>query len=290
MLCHRLRLLPLPGVMLGILLWAVPVHAEQPRDWAIGLRPEGTTMNLDVVVPGVQVAVEHRKRFYGKANELLLRSELTVAYPLTELRLDADFRLLFLTLGVSGGARDTYVDLRLGDRPLISRAERGRIAGKANAGNALWAWGEARVRLSLPFNDYVVFDNINIFNSDGRHNGTFDYRRGIVHDGDFFRSTTWLWLHHPDAGGIAPIFEVVNYLLDHRRRTLLNIGISLVTRPGLFRRNDAALVEIIANPWSDHYGTHFVDLPIVTSIGYRLVLDLPSTTIDEDAPSYFDSF
>lgn len=284
---YSLRLLALPWLLL--LCATTPAAADQPSDWVLGIRPEGTVVNLDVVVPGVQAAVEHRKRFYGTANELTLRSELTAAYPLTELRFDADLRILVLTLGVSAGVRDTYTNLQLGDAPLRSRVARGNASSDANEGNSLWGWGEVRGRLSLPVNDYFLFDSINTFRREGRDRTTFDYRRGVVHDGQFFRSTTWLYAHHRDWGAIAPIFEVVNYRVAGARRNLVNLGLALLLRPGFVRRNDIALIQFIANTSSQHYGTHFVDLPIVTSIGYRIVLDLPDTAIDEDAPSYFDS-
>lgn len=281
----------LSGLLLAGLLLPMAAHAGQPRDWVLRQRPEGTVANVDVVFPGFGTSLEYRKAIYGGANELLLRSEILAIVPLSEMLLEAELRILVFTIGVTGGIRDTYRNLDMSKEPDLTRDNRARIEKAGGTDNALWGWGELRLRLTLPMNEYLVIDHITALRKEGRPDRTFDWRSGIVHDGEILKSTTWMALKHRDWGAVAPLFQVVQASLGDRTQTFLNYGLALITRPGLFRRNDLALLEMIFNlgpefggdDATNYYGIHSLDAPFVVRTGYRVVFDVPSTDMDEDA-------
>lgn len=284
----------LPCLLLaGLALPALPsvALAEQPRDWALDSRPEGTVVNADVVFPGFGTSIEHRKQIYGAANELLLRAEVLSIVPLSEVLVDIDLRILFFTLGLQGGVRDTYRNLDMSNELDLSRKRRAKKESDGEINNALWGWGELRLGLTIPMNKYLVVDHITALRTEGRPDRTFDWRSGIVHDGDVMKSTTWVAFKHRDWGAIAPVFQLLVASLDGGTQTFLNYGVALITRPGIFQRNDLALLEMIFNLGPEfggdngdgYFGIHSIDAPFVVRTGYRVVFDIPNTAVDEDA-------
>src|SRR5262245_1223121 len=87
------------------------VRADQVRDWMFNTQPGGTYLNTDVVLPGLQAQLEHRIPIYGDMNELNLRLNALPTLFFYESQVDADLRVLFLTLGASAGFRDTFANI-----------------------------------------------------------------------------------------------------------------------------------------------------------------------------------
>ena len=96
------------GVLLACLCLPLTAAAEQPRDWMVGAGKAGTFVNLDAVFGAFQSSIEHRINFYGSANQLTLRGGATVAIPFGQSQIDADLRILILTLGTSAGLMDVW--------------------------------------------------------------------------------------------------------------------------------------------------------------------------------------
>src|SRR4051794_30250615 len=87
------------------------VRADQARDWMVAAQPAGTYANIDVIFPGAQLQLEHRIRFYGQANELNLKANVLPTVVFTEAQVDADLRLVVLSLGASAGYRTVFHNL-----------------------------------------------------------------------------------------------------------------------------------------------------------------------------------
>jgi hypothetical protein len=143
-----------------------------------------------------------------------------------------------------------------------------------------YGYGEGRATLSLPINDYVLFNAIQSLRFQGQPDRTFDWRNGIVHDGSYFKSDIMLFFKHPDLGGFAPMMQILNFGLGDNRFTQINYGFIAVTRPGFRRRDDIFFLQFLFTPGStlgsydneDSYGMHLFFAPIVFTIAYRMIL------------------
>jgi hypothetical protein len=266
-----------------VVICALPVsgaRADQARDFIIAAQPEGTDAMIDVVFPGVQAVLEHRLPIYGGANQFTVRGNVLYTIPFFESQADVELRILALTLGASAGIRSDFRALSFGPTERIDidyRRERD-IDGRTD--HLTWGFGEGRATLSLPINDYVLFNAINTLRFQDQPDRTFDWRSGVVHDGTFFRSDIMLFLKHRDLGGVAPLMQIMNFGLDGQNFTQINYGFMLVTRPGFKRRNDLLFFQFIYHPGgtlgtydnSASYGMHLFDAPFTFTLAYRMIL------------------
>jgi hypothetical protein len=269
-------------------LWAVPsARAEQARDWMVAAQPGGTYLNLDVVFPGAQAQLEHRKPIYGQANELNFKISALPTIVFVESQADVDVRLVVLSLGASVGVRETFHALEFKPgMPMDAQARRdmefGGFYTKSFAG-----FGEGRATLALPFNDNLVFLSVNALRYEGGRDRVFDWRLGIMRDhGMLFRSDTTLFIKGSGFGAIGPRIQVLNYELDGLSNTQVNYGFTFTTRPGFRKRNDIFFLSLLIGvggsvataqgpvPTSEMYGNHIFKAPIVFEVAYRTVLEL----------------
>jgi hypothetical protein len=270
----------LAATLLALLISARTVHADQPRDWMIAAQPSGTDAMVDVIFPGVQATLEHRVPIYSAANQLTLRGNALYTIPFFESQLDAELRILVLTLGATGGFRDDLHQLTFEPGENLDRHHRRLKDVDGDVSSSMYAYGEGRATISLPINDYVLLNAINTMRFQDSPDRTFDWRTGVVHDGMFFKSDIMLFLKHRDFGSFAPMVQILNFGLGDNRFTQFNYGAAIVTRPGFVRRNDIFLAQLLFNPGStfggydngDGYGAHLFFAPITFIIAYRVVL------------------
>jgi hypothetical protein len=255
-------------------------HAQQARDWMIAAQPSGTDAMLDLVFPGVQATLEHRAPIYGFSNQATLRANALYTVPFFESQADAELRILALTLGGSGGFRRDNHALTFEEDESLGRRKRRLRDIDGLYDTATYGYGEGRATLSLPINDYVLFNAINTLRFQDSPDRTFDWRQGVVHDGTTFRSDIMLFLKHRDWGGFAPMMQVLNFGLGENRFTQINYGFLAVTRPGFIRRGDIFFLQFLFHPGStlggydnaDSYGMHLFFAPITFTLAYRMVL------------------
>ena len=272
---------PLCLASLCVVSIASSARAEQTRDWMIAAQPSGTDVMLDLVFPGVQATVEHRAPVYGFSNQLTLRANALYTVPFFESQADVDLRILALTLGASGGFRRDNHSLSFEEDDSLGRRKRRLRDIDGLYETATYGYGEGRATLSLPINDYVLFNGINTLRFDDSPDRTFDWRQGVVHDsGPTFRSDLMLFLKHRDWGGFAPMMQILNFGLGDHRFTQINYGFMAVTRPGFIRGGDIIFLQFLFHPGStlggydnaDSYGMHLFFAPIVFTLAYRMVL------------------
>jgi hypothetical protein len=255
-------------------------HAEQTRDFMIAAPENGTDVMVDLIFPGVQTTLEHRVPIYGIANQLTLRGNALYTLPFYESQADAELRILILTLGASGGFRSDFRSLSFREDERLDRHHRRLREIDGKFASETWGFGEGRATLSLPINDYVVFNAINSLRFQGSPDRNFDWRTGVVHDGEFFRSDIMLFLKHRAWGGFAPLMQILNFSADGDRFTQFNYGFMLVTRPGFRLRDDIFLLQLLFHPGptfggydnEDSYGMHLFFAPITFTIAYRMML------------------
>jgi hypothetical protein len=69
------------AVLALVLSLAGVARADQPRDWMISAPANGTFANVDIILPGTQLGIEHRVPIYGQANQLTLRGNALYTLP-----------------------------------------------------------------------------------------------------------------------------------------------------------------------------------------------------------------
>jgi hypothetical protein len=279
----RRRYVALAGAFIALTwqLSSTQVRAEQTRDWMISAPQNGTDAFVDLILPGVQAGIEHKLPIYGKANQLTFRGNALYMLPFYESQGDVELRMLVLTLGASGGFRSDFNHFGFApDESFDSHARRLRFVN-GRFDTATWGFGEGRATLSLPINDYVLFNAINYLRFEASPDRSFDWRNGIVHDGGMlFKSDIMLFLKHRDVGGFAPMVQVLNFGLGASRFTQLNYGFTLAMRPGFQRGYDILFLQLLFNPGSTFgtydnsrgYGLHLLFAPISFTLAYRMVI------------------
>jgi hypothetical protein len=257
----------------------------------VAAQPGGTYMNLDVIFPGIQAQLEHRVPVYGFANELTFKVNALPTLIFYESQADVDLRLVILTLG--GSFRETFHALEYASGEDYSSDARRDREFAGNYGKSFSGFGEGRATLSLPFNDWSVFQSVNAIRMEGGRDRVFDWRLGIMRDaGTLFRSDTTLFFKDRSFGAIGPQVQVLNYSLDGARNTQVNFGFTFTTRPGLRARNDIFFISVLLGvggtingvPTADTYGNHLFKLPMTFQLAYRTVFELagPSKPGDDE--------
>jgi hypothetical protein len=259
-------------------------EADQRRDWMVAPQPAGTYANVDVVFPGAQLQLEHRIPFYGVANELNIKANILPTIVFMESQIDADLRLVVLSLGGSFGVRDVFHNITLGENDNnFDRVARRSVDLGGSYTNQFSTYGEGRATLSLPLNEHMVFLSINALRFESGPDRTFDWRLGIVRDaGMQFRSDSTLFLKHRKWGAIGPSVQILNYPLDGMRNTQVNYGFTFTTRPGLRPRNDIFLLSMLFGvggtingvPTENVYGNHLFKMPVTFVLAYRTVFEI----------------
>jgi hypothetical protein len=256
--------------------------AEQRYDWLLsGPGEPGNYLNLDVVFGAVQAGVEHRHNMFGAANQLTVRGSALAAIPFGGTQADVDLRIVVLTLGMSVGAQDVWRNQTFAPGESITRKERRQREAGGEFNSSTFGFWEGRVSLVLPFNEYVLFNNVNSYRISGAPDRTFDNLIGVVHDGDYERSDFQLFFKHKKYGGLAPMFQVLNFPYAGSRHTQLNYGFLLVTRAGLVRRDDLIVFQMLFHTAAlggydntDSYGMALLRAPATFTLAYRSVISL----------------
>ena len=262
---------------------ASAARADQARDWMISAPLDGTFANVDVVLPGVQVGIEHRAPIYGQVNQLTLRANALFMLPFCEPQADVELRIVVLTLGGSVGYHGDLAHMGFAPGQPDDRVARRKRFIDGDIDSAQWAYGEGRATLSLPFNDNFLFNAINTLRVDAAAmpDRTFDWRTGVVRDGGvMLKSDIMFFVKDRDWGAIGPMVQILDFGLGSERLTQINYGFQIVTRPGFMRRNDIFFLQVLFNPGSTFgtydnnagYGNHLIFAPIAFTMAYRMVL------------------
>lgn len=270
------------GVVLGLLSMPLAAAADQPQDWMISATKPGTFVNVDAIFGAFQSSVEHRVNIFGNANQLTLRAGAMAAIPFGSTQVDADLRILVLTLGGSAGLTDVWRNQTFAAGEPLSRKQRREREAAGTMNSMEFGFIEGRAGLALPLNDYVVFNSVTSFRLSNANARSYDNLLGIVHDGNYLRSDIQLFFKHRRIGGLAPMAQLLNFPLDGQRHTQLNYGFAFVSRAGLTRRNDLILFQVLFHPSGELggydnsavYGLATLRGPVTFTLAYRSVISL----------------
>jgi hypothetical protein len=275
------KLLGLGAVLAGLIL-PVRASADQRNDWMLAAGDPGSYLNLDVVFGALQATFEQRINIFGGANTLTLRAGALAAIPYGSTQVDADIRIIILNLGVSAGVQDFWINETFGEGVKPTRKLRREREASGDFDTQVFGFVEGRAGLVLPFNDHVLFNNVNAFRLMGTKDNTFDYVSGVVHDGNFLRSDFQLFVKGERFGGIGPMFQILNFPYEGERRTQMNFGFMYISRAGLVQRNDLLLFQMLFHAGgalggydnSEVYGLAVLRGPIAFTLAYRSVISL----------------
>lgn len=270
------------GVVLMLACQPLRAAADQPRDWMVGAGKPGTYVNLDAVFGAFQASVEHRKNYFGSANQLTLRASAIAALPFGSTQLDADLRIVLLTFGASAGLTDVWRNQTFAADEPLSRKQRREREAAGDMNTMGFGFVEGRVGLAIPFNDHMVFNSVTSLRLTSAESRSFDNLINVVHDGNYLRSDIQMFVKHRRFGAFAPMAQVLNFPLDGKRRTQLNYGFVFVSRAGFTRRNDVFLFQLLIHPGGtlggyenrEVYGLATLRSPISFTLAYRSVINL----------------
>ena len=270
------------GVALVGLLRASDVAAEQRHDWMLAAGKPGTYLNLDIAFGALQATLEHRIDIFGAANTLTLKGGAIAAIPFGGLQLDADLRIVILNIGASAGVQDIWINETFAPGVEPTRKLRREREAGGDFDTQQFGWLEARAGLVLPFNDYLLFNNVNSFRVLDAQDRTFDYQIGVVHDGNYLRSDFQLFVKDDSFGGLAPMLQLLNFPFEGERRTQLNFGFAFVSRAGLVSRDDLILFQMLFHAGDalggydngNVYGLAVLRGPATFTLAYRSVISL----------------
>jgi hypothetical protein len=268
--------------VLGLVLAAKTVRADQRRDFMLDIQPSGTFLMLDYFGTGGQITLEHRRPIYGSANDIGVSAGLIPTYPLGEVFARADLRVLFLNFGASIAYRDVWRDLRFDagtdrycercDAP--SRRAKDPIFG-ATPTSDHFPCAEGEVSLLAPFNEHVVMQAAAALRYEGRHDRTFDWFYTSIYDhGILGRLESSLLFKDRRWGGIGPYLQLLMLPREDKHVSQFAAGFNAVSRLGLIARNDLLFLTFLIRPGDETFGQHDYYMPVRALLIYRMMLEL----------------
>jgi hypothetical protein len=248
----------------------------------VGSGKKGSYVNLDFIVGAVQATVENRTPIYGGSNMFTLRGGGLAALPFGSSQVDADLRIVNLTLGMSAGYMSVWRNQTFDLGAPMNRKERREREAAGDFNRDAFPFWEGRASMGFILNDYVVFNHQTTYRVTDATDRSFDNLTGVVHDGDFVRADFQLFFKHRDLGSLAPVVQILNFGLDGERHTQYNYGFMLLSRAGLVQRDDLVLFQMMFHPGgvfggydnSDVYGAALWRGPFTLLLAYRSVIRL----------------
>jgi len=248
----------------------------EARDYFLTPPPKGLWLQTDVFAAGVQAALEKRIPILDDDVEMLtLRAHGLVSLGFTEAMVSADYRVLFLTLGGSVGTRHTFFT-HANPHGTLTRDDRialGRNSATFTSGANI---AEGRARITVPLGPLFFMTNHALRWEDGP-DGAFDWFHGNVHDaGTMYRADAALLLHTSKLGGLGPLVRYMNMPRLGFRKSEWSAGLMAATRPGLFRKQDVAFMQLLIRPGDREFGQHLIRIPLQVILAYRAQFELLS--------------
>lgn len=263
------------------LCFATSAHAAdtQRRDYMLDPPAAGLFANLDAFTLGAQASLEHRLELDGDITMLTTRVSALGSLGYGEVGAHADVRAALLTLGGSVGYRDVFRNYAVGPGEANTRALRRAADADKTRTHASWPWAEGRARLVIPLESLWLVSSYALRWEDADA-GSFDWFHANVHDGGaLHRVDTTLFYRHKDFGGLGPTIRYMSLPRTaasgaHTREGELAFGLTFLTRPGLRKRDDLLLFQVLTVPRDQEFGFHVLSAPVYAMLVYRAAFAL----------------
>lgn len=267
------------GGLLALTLATSAQAFPQRRDYFLDPPRGGTFVHADLVTVGAQVSLERRQVLEDETMSML-NARVSALYTLgyADVAGHVDVRLLLLTLGASAGVRRvnrTYTGLAAPDGFLPEVTSEGRREkDKESKDVTSWNWAEARARLVIPLEPLWLVANLAMRWEDQPDN-TYDWFHTNVHDGGrLLRFDATMFFRAASFGGVGPTVRLLDMPQRGKRVTEVAYGLTLGTRPGVFRKDDLFLFQTLVRPGDREFGFHITHLPAYVMLIYRASFQL----------------
>lgn len=258
------------------LLVPFAARADQRADYMLTYERPGLYLYNDFFGTGLQTTLEHRRSIYGLTNSLTSRLQTRVTYPLGEIAVQEDIRILFLSIGGQLGYRYVWRNIHFApDEPIDREQRRKRDAIFAGSTNSnIFAFAEAHASLIVPLNENLLIFSTGTVRWEGNQKRSFDWLYTVTHDPGIIGVWEGMLLFKSrEYGGFGPYVQWLSYPLDGQRHEQWAYGFNGVRRLGLFKRNDLIFVTVLMRA-DENYGQHSYFLPVRGLITYRFGFEL----------------
>jgi hypothetical protein len=249
---------------------AATAAPKQPRDYALDPPKRGLWATGDAFTLGVQGALELRLPIEDEGTGMVhLRASSLASLGFGEVAGHAEARLMFLTLGATGGYRDAWRTTRAAPGKELSRQARTDLEQGGQATAEVWPFAEGRARLTVPL-ESLFFVTMHTVRWEDSPAGAYDWFHANVHDGGvLYRADSTLYARSAKFGAFGPTLRFMDMPRDGGRVREVAVGANLVSRVGLFKRDDLLFASLLVRPGDPEFGYSVLRLPIWTIIAYR---------------------
>ena len=244
------------------------------RDYFLDAPRAGNFAHLDGFALGAQASYEYRAHLEEDTSMLRARLSGLAGFPYAEASADLEARLMFVTLGANLGRRWVYRNFSFAKGADRSAERRNQLENQGLSTAQDFAFHEARLGLHVPLDPLFLHGSLSLRNEE-RHDNSFDWLHGNVHDGGAFtKLDAILFFRHETLGAAGPYLRYMHLLRTDtegrsRREAELAYGFVLGTRPGFVRPTrgnvDLFLFQALFRFGDDEFGIH----------EYRRVIDVP---------------
>lgn len=254
------------AAILGLGLILVPSVASawpQRRDYFLDAPRPGTFVHADVFTAGAQATLEKRIALEDENLGMFhLRANAMASLGYADFGAHTDIRFLGLfTIGGSVGYRRVWQNYSWD--PATTPNNRDNRHAKLDSASdprgpkvASWPWFEARARMVIPLEPLWFVSNATMRwespgsdgkqDSNGMPDNAFDWFHTNVHDsGRLFRFDATMFYRHRSFGGVGPTIRYMDLPRGGERVSELAYGLTLGTRPGMFRKDDLFLLQML---------------------------------------------
>jgi hypothetical protein len=244
-------------------------HGVVPsRDKFLEPPKPGTYLSAAAFTIGAQLQLEHRRELEEGFSMVTGAATMTASQGFSEVAVGADARLLFLSVGATGGVRDVWRNYAFGPGQDASRDER-RARDKAGDRTvAVWPFAEARARLSIPL-DLFFWNTTATLRWEGGDGRAFDWFHANVHDAGLFGKVESTFLfRHPSIGAVGPWGRYMRLRDAGVLREEFSIGGQWLIAPWK-KRDDIIAAQVLVTPGDSNFGFHVLGAPLYVMLAYR---------------------
>ncbi len=241
---------------------------EHSRDRFLEPPRAGTYVSAAAFTIGAQLQLEHRRDLEEGFSMLTGSATMTASQGFSETSVGADARLLFFSLGATGGVRDVWRNYAFTPGQQGTRDER-RARDKTGDRNVVvWPFAEMRLRMSIPL-DLFFWNTTATLRWEGGEGRAFDWFHANVHDAGLFGKVESTFLfRHPSIGAVGPWGRYMRLSDAGTLREEFSVGGQWLISPWK-KRDDIIAAQVLVTPGDDNFGFHVLGAPLYVMLAYR---------------------
>ena len=259
------------AVLAAGIVWLVCDRAgavSPSRDRFLEPPKPGTFLSAAAFTIGGALQVEHRRELEEGFSMLTTSASMIATQGYSEASIGIDARLLFLSIGATGGVRDVWHNFAFAPGQLATRDERRARDKTGEHDVAVWPFAEARVRLSIPLDVFFWNTTATLRAEDGQGRA-FDWTHANVHDSGLFgKVDSTLLFRHRAIGAFGPWGRYMRLADAGVMRDEWSVGGQWIVAPWK-KRDDVIVAQALVTPGDPNFGFHVLGAPIYVMLIYR---------------------